>query len=110
MRACLSVVASIALALIAQPASSQDARLLERGTYLMNSIVACGNCHAQRDKQGRVMPELGLSGGLVFDEKPFKAYASNITPDPIVEAVTVRRPTGGKAVTACAAAGVRSDR
>ncbi len=28
------------------------------------------------------MPELGLSGGMVFDEKPFKAYASNITPGP----------------------------
>ena len=76
------VVAFGALAFAAQPALSQDAKLLERGTYLMNSIVACGNCHAQRDKQGRVMPELGLSGGGVFDEKPFKAYAANITPDP----------------------------
>jgi cytochrome c553 len=48
----------------------------------MNSIVACGNCHAQRDKEGRVLPDKGLSGGFVFDEEPFKAYASNITPDP----------------------------
>ena len=47
------VVAFGALAFAAQPALSQDAKLLERGTYLMNSIVACGNCHAQRDKQGR---------------------------------------------------------
>ena len=76
------VVAFGALAFAAQPALSQDAKLLERGTYLMNSIVACGNCHAQRDKQGRPIAELGLSGGEVFDEKPFKAYASNITPDP----------------------------
>ena len=76
------VVAFGALAFAAQPALSQDAKLLERGTYLMNSIVACGNCHAQRDKQGRPIAELGLSGGGVFDEKPFKAYAANITPDP----------------------------
>jgi hypothetical protein len=76
------VVAFGALAFAAQPALSQDAKLLERGTYLMNSIVACGNCHAQRDKQGRPIAELGLSGGEVFDEKPFKAYAANITPDP----------------------------
>ena len=82
MRTHLSAIAFVALALVAKAACSQDAKLLERGTYLMNSIVACGNCHAQRDKQGRVMPELGLSGGMVFDEKPFKAYASNITPDP----------------------------
>ena len=32
--------------------------------------------------KGRVIPERGLSGGDVFDEKPFKAYAKNITPDP----------------------------
>ena len=76
------VVAFGALAFAAQPALSQDAKLLERGTYLMNSIVACGNCHVQRDKQGRPIAELGLSGGGVFDEKPFKAYAANITPDP----------------------------
>ena len=76
------VVAFGALACAAQPALSQDAKVLERGTYLMNSIVACGNCHAQRDKQGRPIAELGLSGGEVFDEKPFKAYAANITPDP----------------------------
>ena len=82
MRIRLSAIAFVALALVAKAACSQDAKLLERGTYLMNSIVACGNCHAQRDEQGRVMPELGLSGGMVFDEKPFKAYASNITPDP----------------------------
>ena len=76
------VVAFGALAFATPPALSQDAKLLERGTYLMNSIVACGNCHVQRDKQGRPIAELGLSGGGVFDEKPFKAYASNITPDP----------------------------
>lgn len=70
------------LTLFAAPASAQDAKLLERGAYLMGSIAACGNCHAQRDKEGRPIAALGLSGGLVFDEKPFKAYASNITPDP----------------------------
>lgn len=63
-------------------AQGQDAKLLARGTYLMNSIVACGNCHVQRDATGKPLPERGLSGGMVFDEAPFKAYASNITPDP----------------------------
>ena len=82
MRIHVLVGAFGALVLAAQPALGQDPKLLERGTYLMNSIVACGNCHAQRDKQGRPIAELGLSGGQVFDEKPFKAYASNITPDP----------------------------
>jgi len=63
-------------------AVGQDARLIERGAYLMNSIVACGNCHVRRDQDGRPLPALGLSGGMLFDEEPFKAYAGNITPDP----------------------------
>lgn len=70
------------LSVAAVSATAQDnKRLLERGTYLMNGIVACGNCHVQREK-GKPLPERGLSGGMVFDEEPFKAYAPNITPDP----------------------------
>lgn len=61
-------------------AAAQDKALLARGTYLMDGIVACGNCHVQRDK-GKPLPDKGLSGGMVFDEPPFKAYAPNITPD-----------------------------
>jgi cytochrome c553 len=76
------VFAALAAALAAAPALAQDKKLLERGTYLMDSIVACGNCHIARGEKGRPLPEKGLSGGLVFDEEPFKAYASNITPDP----------------------------
>ncbi|HEX2547509.1 MAG TPA: c-type cytochrome [Ramlibacter sp.] len=54
---------------------------VERGRYLMNTVVACGNCHFQRGPQGQPLPEKGLSGGMVFDEPVFKAHASNITPD-----------------------------
>lgn len=77
------VVTALALLAVCAPATrAKDARLVERGAYLMNGIVACGNCHARRDKDGRVLSELGLSGGMLFDEEPFKAYAANITPDP----------------------------
>ncbi len=74
--------AVLGLLFFSHAAFGQDARLLERGAYLMNGIVACGNCHAQRDKDGRVLPDKGLSGGFVFDEEPFRAFAPNITPDP----------------------------
>jgi cytochrome c553/mono/diheme cytochrome c family protein len=78
-----SVLAAVVLLFVlTHSIAAQNAKPIERGAYLMNSIVACGNCHAQRDKEGRVLPALGLSGGFVFDEEPFKAYASNITPDP----------------------------
>lgn len=82
MRTFPAATALLVVALACGPAAGQDARLIERGAYLMNGIVACGNCHLQRADDGRPLPERGLSGGMVFDFAPSKAYASNITPDP----------------------------
>src|SRR5512140_2824315 len=76
-----AVLLAAALSFSAACAQAQDKRLLERGTYLVNGIAACGNCHAVRDAKGQVVRERGLSGGMVFDEPVFKAYAANITPD-----------------------------
>jgi cytochrome c553 len=53
---------------------------LERGQYLMHSVVACGNCHTPMGPNGP-LPGKELAGGTKFDEKPFTAYAANITPD-----------------------------
>jgi mono/diheme cytochrome c family protein len=61
--------------------SARDA-LMDRGKALMEGIVACGNCHFARDDKGQPLQSRGLSGGMLFDEPPFKAYAANITPDP----------------------------
>lgn len=61
-------------------AASADDGLLERGNYLVNTIMACGNCHTPMTPQG---PDVSraLSGGLRFNEPVFDVYASNITPD-----------------------------
>ncbi|MPY69979.1 MAG: c-type cytochrome [Alphaproteobacteria bacterium] len=59
-------------------APAQGETLLERGTYLMQGVVACGNCHTPK---GGPMADREMAGGFKFDEKPFTAYASNITPD-----------------------------
>ena len=69
------------LAMAASAATAQTQPRLERGAYLMQSIVACGNCHTPQGPNGP-LPGRELAGGLVFDEKPFTAHASNITPDP----------------------------
>ena len=53
---------------------------LERGRYLMESIVACGNCHTPQGPKGP-LPGMELAGGLKIEEKGFTAYGSNITPD-----------------------------
>lgn len=55
---------------------------VERGRYLVEGVLACGNCHMQRGPQGQPLADRGLSGGMFFDEGPMQAHASNITPDP----------------------------
>jgi cytochrome c553 len=57
---------------------------VERGSYLVNSIGACGNCHA-RDAEGKNFhPGMTLAGGFVFDHvAPELGHVimPNITPD-----------------------------
>jgi len=53
---------------------------LERGTYLMKSIAACGNCHTPQGPTGPVAG-MELAGGLVIQDAAFTAVSANITPD-----------------------------
>ena len=53
---------------------------LERGTYLMSSIVNCGNCHTPQNENGPI-PGMELAGGLVIEEDAFTVVTPNITPD-----------------------------
>jgi mono/diheme cytochrome c family protein len=54
---------------------------LERGTYLMRSIVACGNCHTPQGPKGP-LPGMELAGGLLIEDPGFTVHTPNITPDP----------------------------
>ena len=54
---------------------------VERGGYLVNTIMACGNCHSPRDAEGKLIADRAFSGGLAFNTPAFIATASNITPD-----------------------------
>jgi len=54
---------------------------VERGDYLVNTIMACGNCHSPRDAEAKLIAGKALSGGLTFDTPAFLATAPNITPD-----------------------------
>jgi mono/diheme cytochrome c family protein len=63
-----------------EPALAQSP--VERGGYLVNSIMACGNCHTPRDADGKPIADRALSGGgLTLTTPAFVATASNITPD-----------------------------
>jgi len=53
---------------------------VERGGYLVNTIMTCGNCHSPKGPPEAVAGK-DFSGGLSWDEPPFKVTASNITQD-----------------------------
>jgi mono/diheme cytochrome c family protein len=77
--------ARFALALLAISTTAAMAQTvaapLERGRYLVESILACGNCHTPKDANGQPIASRNLSGGLSFSPPPFVGTASNITPD-----------------------------
>jgi mono/diheme cytochrome c family protein len=76
------IVAFIALAAATGLAQSADtkAALVKRGSYLVNGILTCGTCHTPKGPKGDIMAK-AFSGGLSWDEPPFKVTAPNITPD-----------------------------
>ena len=79
----LSIIALLAGALAGAtaPAAAQTTPL-ERGRYLVTTILACGNCHTPKDADGRAIPGRELAGGGVgFDIPPYAGVAPNITPD-----------------------------
>jgi mono/diheme cytochrome c family protein len=72
----------ICLALIAPTIGTAQAQsdLVKRGDYLVNTIMTCGNCHTPKGPPASVAGK-DFSGGLSWDEAPFKVTASNITQD-----------------------------
>ena len=77
MRFVTALVAALAAALGFAHAQSD---LVKRGDYLVNGILTCGNCHSPKGPQGDIPGKL-FSGGLSWDEPPFKVTAPNITQD-----------------------------
>jgi mono/diheme cytochrome c family protein len=53
---------------------------VERGNYLVNSLLTCGNCHSPKGPPQAIAGK-DFSGGLSWDEPPFKVTAPNITQD-----------------------------
>ena len=72
---------AVAAALVsAAQAQQSNSDLVKRGDYLVNTIMTCGNCHSPKGPQGDI-PGNEFSGGLSWDEPPFKVTAPNITQD-----------------------------
>lgn len=75
----LCAVALCAAALSGSAAVAAESPL-ERGAYLMRSIVACGNCHTPQGPDGPI-PGMELAGGTEIEDKGMLARVPNITPD-----------------------------
>jgi mono/diheme cytochrome c family protein len=69
---------SILAVLIASAARAETP--LERGSYLVNTIMTCANCHSPKGPPD-VVAGKDFSGGLSWDLPPFKVTAPNITQD-----------------------------
>ena len=68
------------VALIGGAQAQSKADLIKRGDYLVNGILTCGNCHSPKGPTGDIAGK-EFSGGLSWDEPPFKVTAPNITQD-----------------------------
>jgi mono/diheme cytochrome c family protein len=65
---------------LAAPTATMAQASLERGRYLVDTVMTCHNCHTPMGPNGPQFDK-ALSGGLRFDEPAFDVIASNITPD-----------------------------
>ena len=73
LAACAAMIASAALAQTP----------LERGRYLVEGILTCGNCHTPRGPKGVLdKARLHAGGPQVWDTPEYTVRPSNITPDP----------------------------
>jgi len=67
--------------LAAAPVHAQGS--VERGRYLVEGVLTCGNCHSPRGPGGVIDPARLYSGGpQTWDEPSYTVKGANITPDP----------------------------
>jgi len=74
------LAAALAVAVAGSAQAQSKADLVKRGDYLVNGLLTCGNCHTPKGPNGDIKAK-AFSGGLSWDEPPFKVTAPNITQD-----------------------------
>ncbi|NJN46170.1 MAG: hypothetical protein HC808_06480 [Candidatus Competibacteraceae bacterium] len=55
--------------------------LIERGSYLVNAVMACDNCHTPRGPHGLLMDKRFSGGQQTWDEPTYTVKGANITQD-----------------------------
>ena len=74
------ILAALALTAAMSGAANAQSDAVKRGDYLVNTIMTCGNCHTPKGPPAAIAGK-DFSGGLTWDEPPFKVTAPNITSD-----------------------------
>jgi mono/diheme cytochrome c family protein len=70
------------LLVVAAVGSASAQTPIERGNYLVNGVLTCGNCHTPRGPGGAFAMDKQLSGGpREWDTPTYKVRGANITPD-----------------------------
>ena len=54
---------------------------LDRGSYLVNAVMACDGCHTPRGPSGFVMEQRFSGGSQTWDTPAYTVKGTNITPD-----------------------------
>jgi mono/diheme cytochrome c family protein len=68
--------------LLATSSLTQAQTSVERGSYLVNGLLTCGNCHTPRGPGGVFAMDKQLSGGpQEWDRPTYKVRGANITQD-----------------------------
>jgi hypothetical protein len=68
--------------LLATSSLTQAQTPVERGSYLVNGLLTCGNCHTPRGPGGDFAMDKQLSGGpQEWDRPTYKVRGANIMPD-----------------------------
>jgi mono/diheme cytochrome c family protein len=81
-RGSAQTIIAIACGVAASFGSARAETLLERGTYLVQGIAACGDCHTPRDASGHHVASMEMAGGYEMNLMPLgRPVVPNITPD-----------------------------
>ena len=77
----IRATASMVLIILMATAAAAETPV-ERGRYLVEAVLACGNCHSPRTPpEMTIIPGKELSGGRSVDTPAFKVTPGNITQD-----------------------------
>jgi mono/diheme cytochrome c family protein len=73
------IVALAALCTFAASVAAETS--IERGSYLVNAVMACDGCHTARGPAGLDMERRFAGGSILWDTPAYTVRGSNITPD-----------------------------